>query len=168
MKMRTAKIVVVVTVAVFLATSIIVSHQSRSVDEPSNVNNKPVRAPTYIPPPFPGSAQAARAGPTSDLSALINPSGAASSFTVAEPASYSTTVEPPTKGFPVWMSVAEANMVRKHINSSHLYLEYGSGGSTFNFGPLAAKAISIEHNGAWCKSEVFYGKKKFTVYRTVP
>jgi hypothetical protein len=50
------------------------------------------------------------------------------------------------------MSASEADMIRKYVKNSNLYLEYGSGGSTFNFGPLASKAISIEHNDAWCKT----------------
>lgn len=50
----------------------------------------------------------------------------------------------------VWMSVQEISLVRSFIKPHHQYLEWGTGGSTLTFAPIAKHAYSIEHDADWC------------------
>lgn len=54
----------------------------------------------------------------------------------------------------VWMSPDEASRILWALKPGMIYLEYGSGGSTMAFAPMAARAYSVEHSGEWCKTMV--------------
>lgn len=43
----------------------------------------------------------------------------------------------------------EIDLVTSYLTKHHVYLEYGAGGSTYNFASLVANAYSIEHNCKW-------------------
>lgn len=51
----------------------------------------------------------------------------------------------------LWMTPAEARLIRAAMWRGMRYLEYGSGGSTLRFGRLAAAAVSVEHDAGWCR-----------------
>lgn len=52
----------------------------------------------------------------------------------------------------IWMSREETDVILRYMRKGvQKYLEWGSGGSTLNFAPLAhGKAYSIEHDKTWC------------------
>lgn len=47
------------------------------------------------------------------------------------------------------MHRSEVDLIASYLRPTDVYLEYGSGGSTYNFAPLVARAYSIEHNCEW-------------------
>jgi hypothetical protein len=50
-----------------------------------------------------------------------------------------------------WMSLHENALIQYYMKGRDaVYLEWGSGGSTFAYASLAKKAFSIEHNREWC------------------
>ncbi|CAN8061946.1 unnamed protein product [Agarophyton chilense] len=50
----------------------------------------------------------------------------------------------------IWMSELEVNLVLRYMRKVNTYLEWGSGGSTYNFPQFAKRAHSIEHDQKWC------------------
>eukprot|EP00052_Salpingoeca_macrocollata_P007551 m.60738 g.60738 ORF g.60738 m.60738 type:complete len:176 (-) comp16117_c0_seq1:333-860(-) len=50
----------------------------------------------------------------------------------------------------VWMSQAEIALITAFVQPTHTYVEWGTGGSTFQFASLARRAFSIEHSVPWC------------------
>ncbi|KAI0564603.1 hypothetical protein FGB62_25g229 [Gracilaria domingensis] len=50
----------------------------------------------------------------------------------------------------IWMGDLEINLVLRYMDNVSTYLEWGSGGSTFNFPQFAKRAYSIEHDQSWC------------------
>ena len=67
-----------------------------------------------------------------------------------------TTVTSSTVYHMQMMHRPEIDLVSSYITKKHVYLEYGAGGSTYNFGRLAKVAYSIEHSCRWAK---FVGDK---------
>lgn len=52
----------------------------------------------------------------------------------------------------VWMSAIEIDVVLHYMGSFRTCLEWGGGGSTKNFAPLAGESHTIEHDREWCDS----------------
>lgn len=50
----------------------------------------------------------------------------------------------------LWMTREEAASMLEVMRKDMVYLEYGSGGSTLAFAPMAKRAYSIEHDREWC------------------
>ncbi|GAB0491213.1 hypothetical protein MMPV_002465 [Pyropia vietnamensis] len=50
----------------------------------------------------------------------------------------------------LWISPDEASRMLWAMHPGMTYLEYGSGGSTLAFAPMAARAYSVEHSVEWC------------------
>ncbi|KAK1859218.1 hypothetical protein I4F81_001815 [Pyropia yezoensis] len=50
----------------------------------------------------------------------------------------------------LWMSADEASRMLWAMHPGMTYLEYGSGGSTLAFAPMARRAYSVEHSADWC------------------
>ncbi|GAB0489641.1 hypothetical protein MMPV_000866 [Pyropia vietnamensis] len=50
----------------------------------------------------------------------------------------------------LWMTRQEAESMLEVMHKDMTYLEYGSGGSTMAFAPMAKRAYSIEHDKEWC------------------
>lgn len=50
----------------------------------------------------------------------------------------------------LWMTRQEAASMLEVMRKDMTYLEYGSGGSTMAFAPMAKRAYSIEHDKEWC------------------
>jgi len=68
-----------------------------------------------------------------------------------------------------WMHEKEINLIEKYITPETIMLEWGSGGSTIQFGKLAKQYFSIEHNKGWVNqilpqisknTEIFYRPAK--------
>ncbi|CAN8074562.1 unnamed protein product [Agarophyton chilense] len=51
----------------------------------------------------------------------------------------------------IWMSPLEVNLILRNLDGKNVYIEYGSGGSTFNFPQFVKHAVSVEHDREWCK-----------------
>eukprot|EP00168_Porphyra_purpurea_P001385 TRINITY_DN1169_c0_g1_i7.p2 TRINITY_DN1169_c0_g1~~TRINITY_DN1169_c0_g1_i7.p2 ORF type:complete len:179 (+),score=29.88 TRINITY_DN1169_c0_g1_i7:556-1092(+) len=51
----------------------------------------------------------------------------------------------------LWISSDEASRMLWAMKPGMIYLEYGSGGSTMAFAPMARRAYSVEHNEPWCR-----------------
>ncbi|KAI0561056.1 hypothetical protein FGB62_94g047 [Gracilaria domingensis] len=51
----------------------------------------------------------------------------------------------------MWMSRLEVNLILRHLDGKKVYIEYGSGGSTFNFPQFVEHAVSVEHDRQWCQ-----------------
>lgn len=47
------------------------------------------------------------------------------------------------------MHRSEIDLIASYLRRNDIYLEFGSGASTFNFAPLVSRAYSIEHNCDW-------------------
>lgn len=50
-----------------------------------------------------------------------------------------------------WMRQPEIDCIINSITNETLYVEFGSGGSTWTYAIRAKTAISVEHNPAWCE-----------------
>lgn len=50
----------------------------------------------------------------------------------------------------IWMGRTEVNLLLRYLDGRKTYIEYGSGGSTFNFPQFVEHAVSVEHDRAWC------------------
>lgn len=51
----------------------------------------------------------------------------------------------------IFMGPLEVNLILRHLDNKQTYLEYGSGGSTYNYPRFVKHAVSIEHDRDWCE-----------------
>jgi len=98
-------------------------------------------------PPAPVGAGAAGA-PLAATASTAAAGGAAEALTTG---SETTSVAGGDGSGGLWMTPAEARLIRSAMFPSMRYLEYGSGGSTIPFGRLASVAYSVEHDAEWCE-----------------
>ena len=106
------------------------------VGEPAGAAGGGGPAVSSVPPP-PPVARAAAAASASDASAAVGAN-----------AEEHPQVPPSAEALKaLWMTPEEAASMLEVMRKDMVYLEYGSGGSTMAFAPLAARAYSVEHNG---------------------
>lgn len=51
----------------------------------------------------------------------------------------------------IFMGPLEVNLILRNLDNKNTYLEYGSGGSTYNYPKFVKHAVSIEHDRDWCE-----------------
>jgi len=100
-------------------------------------------------PPVPVGAGAA--GASAPLAATASTAAAGGAADALATGSQTTSAAGGDGSGGLWMTPAEARLIRSAMFPSMRYLEYGSGGSTIPFGRLASVAYSVEHDAEWCE-----------------